>query len=96
LVGKILKSDYSSDLKTILILADDEVTVLNALHCKTGGFNWLSSLSEETVKKVAECIVAYSSRVERQAQTLGIKTFQRTDDFNFDVTQIVSLLTKEV
>lgn len=96
LVEKILKSDYSSDLKTILILADDEVTVLNALHCKTGGFNWLSSLSEETVKKVAECIVAYSSRVERQAQTLGIKTFQRTDDFNFDVTQIVSLLTKEV
>jgi 2-phosphoglycerate kinase len=96
LVGELLKSNSSADLKTILISARDEVTVLNGFHSKTMGFNWLSRLSEETVKKVAQCVVAYSALLERQAQTLGIKTFQRTDKFDFDVVEMLSLLTKEV
>jgi 2-phosphoglycerate kinase len=93
LVEEILKSNSASEIRVILISAGDNAIVRNNLYCETEGFNWLTSLNQKTLEKIAECIVSYSTILERQSQKLAITTYQRSTDFDKDVVEILSLLT---
>jgi hypothetical protein len=81
----------STVIKTIFISDLDEGNVLSNFSYSTNRFNWLVGFNIETLKAVARSVVEFSRMVEQDSDESMI--YHRTQDFNHDVEQIISILS---
>lgn len=88
LVSQIHKS-RNADVRSIFVVSTNKEFVFSGLCSDTNEQNWMSGASEQTQRAMAEFVVGYSTEIKRQAEKRGLFVFERTEDFQQDVDNII-------
>ena len=94
-VRDLMAEHGSSSFRSVFIGLCDAARVVAGIQSNTNPDNWLKESNLEVVQQVANYVVAFSQRIEKEAEKRQLAYVERTNDFEGDMQRIFTQMLSE-
>lgn len=94
-VRDLMTEHGSSAIRSVFLGSCDVARVVKGIQSNTSPKNWLKESDPEVIQQVANFVVAFSQRIQKEAERRQLSYQERTDDFEGDMRRICGQLLSD-